>query len=113
MVGLWRIEERNPEQHYQQHSDRPEQVGEGASHGENIRLDGITSRRWLNLWHPKLLKPLSCQFVILKARLYCRFPLFPAPEYCDLHGFPLPRVGKYTSDDALLGLHVIPNFANN
>jgi hypothetical protein len=44
MVGLWRIEQRKPEQHNQQHSDRPEQVGEGACHVGNIRFDGMPGR---------------------------------------------------------------------
>jgi len=38
MVGLWRIKQRNPEQHGKQHSGRPEQVGELPSHLANIRL---------------------------------------------------------------------------
>jgi len=41
MVGLCRIEERKPEQHSEQHCDRPEQVGEVASHAANIRLGEI------------------------------------------------------------------------
>jgi hypothetical protein len=41
MVGLWRIERRSPEQHSKQHSGRPEQVGELASHVANIRLGEI------------------------------------------------------------------------
>ena len=44
MVGLWRIEQRKPEHHNQQHSDRSEQVGEWASHAENIRLGEMTWR---------------------------------------------------------------------
>ena len=44
MVGLRRIEQTKPEQHDQQHSDRPEQVGEISSHVGNIHFDGMTWR---------------------------------------------------------------------
>jgi hypothetical protein len=36
MIGLWRIEQRKPEQHREEHSDRSEQMGELASHVANI-----------------------------------------------------------------------------
>jgi hypothetical protein len=43
-VGPRRVEQREPEQHDQQHSARAEQVGELASHVANIRLGEVTSR---------------------------------------------------------------------
>src|SRR5260370_4419834 len=46
MVGLWRIEQRKPEQHSKQHPGRPEQVGELASHVANIRLGEILNERY-------------------------------------------------------------------
>jgi hypothetical protein len=45
MVGPWRIEQRKPEEQRKQHSGRPEQVGELASHVANIRLGEILNER--------------------------------------------------------------------
>ena len=43
MIGFWRIKQRKPEQHREQHPGRPEHMGELASHVANIRREGLNN----------------------------------------------------------------------